>query len=92
VSSCVEKEEQAGWLTIHLYSYIQKGVEILVQEFQVGESNAWVSVLVAVLFAVVVYLLERASQSSVIPFSLRRVRTHCCQWIYLCTYRLRVDS
>ncbi|KAH7106762.1 anion exchange family protein [Auriculariales sp. MPI-PUGE-AT-0066] len=53
--------------------YIQKGVEVLVEEFHVSTDSAWVSVLTAILFAVVVYLLERAAQASVVPFSLRRI-------------------
>lgn len=41
--------------------YIQKGIELLVYEFDDGTGQAgWFSVVVAVLFALSVYFIERA--------------------------------
>ncbi|KZV93780.1 hypothetical protein EXIGLDRAFT_612554 [Exidia glandulosa HHB12029] len=52
--------------------YIQKGIELLVFEFSSSAVDGWLAVLVAVLFTVIVYLVERAGQASPVPFWLRK--------------------
>lgn len=52
--------------------YIQKGVELLVFEFPHSDVDGWLAILVAVLFTVIVYLVERAGQASAVPFWIRK--------------------
>ncbi|GAA5867536.1 hypothetical protein JCM1840_002543 [Sporobolomyces johnsonii] len=53
--------------------YIQKGIELLVYEFDDGHGQAgWFSVVVAILFALSVYFVERAGTLSFGPFWLRK--------------------
>ncbi|GAA95488.1 uncharacterized protein L969DRAFT_15407 [Mixia osmundae IAM 14324] len=53
--------------------YIQKGVELLLYEFDHTQVDGWLSVLVAVLFAICVYLVERVgSRYHIGPFWLRK--------------------
>jgi len=53
--------------------YIQKGIELLVFEFQESEAGGWLSVTVAILFAVVVYFVQRAGNLPFGPFWLRKL-------------------
>ncbi|SGY31148.1 BQ5605_C002g01213 [Microbotryum silenes-dioicae] len=55
--------------------YIQKGVELLVYEFDASDQAGWFSVVVAILFALSVYLLERTATLSFGPFWLRKCVT-----------------
>ncbi|GAA5924493.1 hypothetical protein JCM1841_004602 [Sporobolomyces salmonicolor] len=53
--------------------YIQKGIELLVYEFDGGRGQAgWFSVVVAILFALSAYFVERAGTLSFGPFWLRK--------------------
>ncbi|BGP21228.1 inorganic anion exchanger [Rhodotorula toruloides] len=53
--------------------YIQKGVELLVYEFDGGRGQAgWFSVVVAILFALSVYFVERAGTLHFGPFWARK--------------------
>ncbi|KAJ8297285.1 putative transporter [Rhodotorula toruloides] len=53
--------------------YIQKGVELLVYEFDAGRGQAgWFSVVVAILFALSVYFVERAGTLHFGPFWARK--------------------
>ncbi|GAA5836117.1 hypothetical protein JCM11251_007374 [Rhodosporidiobolus azoricus] len=55
--------------------YIQKGIELLVYEFDDGGASGaagWFSVVVAVLFALSVYFIERAGTLHFGPFWLRK--------------------
>ncbi|GAA5858350.1 hypothetical protein JCM8547_004661 [Rhodosporidiobolus lusitaniae] len=55
--------------------YIQKGIELLVYEFDDGNasgSSGWFSVVVAILFALSVYFIERTGTLSFGPFWLRK--------------------
>ncbi|GAA6041008.1 hypothetical protein JCM8097_000538 [Rhodosporidiobolus ruineniae] len=58
--------------------YIQKGIEILVYEFDGGDASGksgWFSVVVAILFALSVYFVERAGTLSFGPFWFRKLLT-----------------
>lgn len=55
--------------------YIQKGVELLVLEFEVSPSAGWFSVVVATVFALFVYFLERIGSLSFGPFWFRKLVT-----------------
>ncbi|SCV68754.1 BQ2448_875 [Microbotryum intermedium] len=55
--------------------YIQKGVELLVYEFDLSDQAGWFSVVVAILFALSVYFLERTATLSFGPFWLRKCIT-----------------
>lgn len=44
--------------------YIQKGIELLVFEFDISGQAGWFSVVVAILFALFVYFLERSGTLS----------------------------
>jgi len=56
-----ERELTSGTHTDVGVIYIQKGIELLVYEFDDGTGQAgWFSVVVAVLFALSVYFIERA--------------------------------
>ncbi|GAA6047562.1 hypothetical protein JCM3770_005809 [Rhodotorula araucariae] len=53
--------------------YIQKGVELLVYEFDDGNGQSgWFSVVVAILFALSVYFTERAGTLAFGPFWMRK--------------------
>ncbi|GAA5961225.1 hypothetical protein JCM3765_002876 [Sporobolomyces pararoseus] len=53
--------------------YIQKGIELLVYEFDDGTGQAgWFSVVVAILFALSVYFIERSGTLSFGPFWFRK--------------------
>ncbi|KAK4046404.1 hypothetical protein OIO90_006575 [Microbotryomycetes sp. JL221] len=52
--------------------YIQKGIELLVFEFDVSGAAGWFSVVIAMLFALVVYFLERTAKLSFGPFWFRK--------------------
>ncbi|ORY90129.1 HCO3 transporter family-domain-containing protein [Leucosporidium creatinivorum] len=52
--------------------YIQKGVELLVLEFDVSGQAGWFSVVVATLFALFVYFLERTATLPFGPFWMRK--------------------
>ncbi|KAK4047473.1 hypothetical protein OIV83_005385 [Microbotryomycetes sp. JL201] len=52
--------------------YIQKGIELLVFEFDVSGAAGWFSVVIAILFALVVYFLERTAKLSFGPFWFRK--------------------
>lgn len=45
--------------------YLQLGVELLIFEFEASQSAGWFSVVVAILFALAVYFLERTAR---LPF------------------------
>lgn len=44
--------------------YIQKGIELLILEFDVSGQAGWFSVVIAMLFALFVYHLERSATLS----------------------------
>lgn len=52
--------------------YIQKGIELLVLEFDVSGQAGWFSVVIAILFALFVYFLER---SAALPFGRESAAT-----------------
>jgi len=52
--------------------YIQKGVELLVYEFDDSGTGGWLSVTIAILFALTVYFVQRAGGMSFGPFWLRK--------------------
>ncbi|KAM0790354.1 hypothetical protein ACM66B_003238 [Microbotryomycetes sp. NB124-2] len=52
--------------------YIQKGIELLVFEFDVSGAAGWFSVVIAMLFALVVYFLERTAKLPFGPFWFRK--------------------
>jgi hypothetical protein len=52
--------------------YVQKGVELLIYEFDVSGSAGWFSVVVATVFALLVYFLERIGTQGFGPFWFRK--------------------
>lgn len=52
--------------------YIQKGIELLVREFD-DNAAGWLSVTIAILFCVTVYFVSLVGTSSYLPFRLRRL-------------------
>ncbi|KAL8278439.1 hypothetical protein RQP46_009129 [Phenoliferia psychrophenolica] len=55
--------------------YVQKGVELLILEFQVSSTAGWFSVVVATVFALFVYFLERIGSLPFGPIWLRKFFT-----------------
>ncbi|KAM0750331.1 hypothetical protein T439DRAFT_381031 [Meredithblackwellia eburnea MCA 4105] len=55
--------------------YIQKGIELLVYEFDVSSTAGWFSVVVAIVFALFVYFVERVGALSFGPFWFRKLFT-----------------
>jgi hypothetical protein len=53
--------------------YIIKGVELLIVEFEHSPQDGWFSCFVAVLFALVVYYLERVGRNVFGPFWARKL-------------------
>lgn len=53
--------------------YIQKGVELLVREFDSSSVKGWLSVVVAMLFALSVYWVEKAGRKGFGPLWARRL-------------------
>ncbi|UZJ52355.1 hypothetical protein CBS101457_001675 [Exobasidium rhododendri] len=54
--------------------YIQKGIELLLLEFEpapLDNSTGWLSVTIAILFTVSVYLVSSVGQTSFLPFKIR---------------------
>lgn len=54
--------------------YIQKGIELLIEEFQPSprdNSTGWLSVTIAILFTVSVYLVSAVGRTSFLPFRIR---------------------
>jgi len=52
--------------------YIQKGIELLILEFPHSQSGGWLSVTVAILFALTVYFMQKAGSMSFGPFWFRK--------------------
>ena len=55
--------------------YIQKGIELLILEFQVSSTAGWFSVVVATVFALFVYFLERVGTLPFGPLWFRKLVT-----------------
>lgn len=53
--------------------YIQKGIELLIAEFEHNATDGWLSCFVAVLFTVCVYWVEKAGRQPFGPPWLRRL-------------------
>lgn len=56
--------------------YIQKGIELLIDEFEpapLDNATGWLSVTIAILFTVSVYLLAKVGNSSYLPFRMRNL-------------------
>ncbi|SNX83191.1 related to BOR1 - boron efflux transporter [Melanopsichium pennsylvanicum] len=56
--------------------YIQKGIELLVEEFEplpLDNSTGWLSVTIAVLFTVSVYLVAKVGNTTYLPFKMRNL-------------------
>jgi hypothetical protein len=54
--------------------YIQKGIELLILEFEplpLDNATGWLSVVIAILFTVSVYLVSAVGRTSALPFKLR---------------------
>ncbi|KAH0445919.1 hypothetical protein IEQ34_025247 [Dendrobium chrysotoxum] len=54
--------------------YIQKGIELLILEYEpapLDNATGWLSVTIAILFTVSVYLVSKVGQTSFLPFKLR---------------------
>lgn len=54
--------------------YIQKGIELLIEEFQplpLDNATGWLSVTIAILFTVSVYLVAKVGNTTYLPFKMR---------------------
>ena len=54
--------------------YIQKGIELLIEEFEplpLDNATGWLSVTIAILFTISVYLVAKIGNSTYLPFKLR---------------------
>ncbi|PWN35584.1 uncharacterized protein FA14DRAFT_120626, partial [Meira miltonrushii] len=54
--------------------YIQKGIELLILEYKpapLDNATGWLSVTIAILFTVSVYLVSKVGQTSFLPFKIR---------------------
>ncbi|KAN0063099.1 hypothetical protein ACQY0O_004262 [Thecaphora frezii] len=54
--------------------YIQKGIELLLEEFEpapLDNATGWLSVTIAILFTVSVYLVSKVGATSYLPFRIR---------------------
>lgn len=60
--------------------YIQKGVELIIREFDRSSTDGWLGVVVAMLFALSVYWLEKAG------------RKGACVYVCKSTFRLLESS
>ncbi|PWZ00564.1 LOW QUALITY PROTEIN: hypothetical protein BCV70DRAFT_211387 [Testicularia cyperi] len=57
--------------------YIQKGIELLIEEFEpepLDNATGWLSVTIAILFTVSVYLVARIGNTSYLPFRIRNLK------------------
>ncbi|KDN46449.1 hypothetical protein K437DRAFT_107238 [Tilletiaria anomala UBC 951] len=56
--------------------YIQKGIELLIEEFEplpLNNTTGWLSVTIAILFTVSVYLVGKMGKTSFLPFRVRQL-------------------
>ncbi|KAJ1593311.1 hypothetical protein NDA11_007181 [Ustilago hordei] len=56
--------------------YIQKGIELLIEEFNplpLDNTTGWLSVTIAILFTVSVYLVAKVGNSTYLPFRIRNL-------------------
>lgn len=56
--------------------YIQKGIELLIEEFEplpLDNATGWLSVTIAILFTVSVYLVAKVGNTTYLPFRVRKL-------------------